>query len=378
MTSTASLGPMPQIPIPPTNPNTTTTINNTNLLTPLTNWKSLNQTTYGSRHIHDPAPFTLWNPSTKSFRNPTNRELSYLSTLYNAKQLDLSYPIITIVTDTIPDPVPLTIACVAVRFVRSDEVGLFREGVETNAAAYADEGLPDPVGFRLRMWKAPTEGQVGGIVSALSGVGGGGANVKAITWAGPWCFVELVTGDGRVYGKGSLPGVIAGRTVAYHHSEKELFEDVRDKASLRDLKDSNQTRENQGLHLGGVLGNSITRLVRSNEVVDGAWCSANSLSTGKVFFQCIGIRAVMRDSDSSRSRRRSLEGGYEIERVFSVFNPSRGHKIQNLRGVPMVEESSLLERYKGGGVFGFFRDGDYDMAFCTVLDDIVDAGWELY
>ena len=284
---------------------------------------------------------------------------------------------ITIVTDTIPDPVPLTIACVAVRFVKSDEVGLLREGVvETNACDYADEGLPDPVGFRLRMWKSPTEEQVERIVRALGDVGGAGANVKAVTWTGPWCFVELVAGDGRAYGKGSLPGMIAGRTVAYHHSEKGLFEDVRDEASLRDLKDSNHTaREIQGLHLGGVLGSSITRLVRSNEVIDGAWCSANSLSTGKVYFQCIGIRAVMRDSDASRSR--SLEPRYDIERVFSVFNPSGGRKMQNLRGVPMVEESSLLERYKGGGVFGFFRDGDYDMAFCTVLDDIVDAGWEL-
>lgn len=272
---------------------------------------------------------------------------------------------------------PLTIACVAVRLVRSAEVGLFREGVvETNACDYADEGLPDHVGFRLRMWKSPTEAQVERIVRAL---GDAGANVKAVTWAGPWCFVELVTGDRRVYGKGFLPGIIAGRTVAYHHSERGLFEDVRDEASLRDLKDSNQTtRENPGLHLGGVLGNSFTRLVRSNEVADGAWCSANSLSTGKVYFQCIGIRAVVRASSSQSQTETKTPGvNYEIERVFSVFNPSQGRKIQNLRGVPMVEESSLLERYKGGGVFGFFRDGDYDMAFCTVLDDIVDAGWEL-
>lgn len=221
---------------------------------------------------------------------------------------------------------------------------------------------------------SPSQTQIEEILKALSSI----ANVKAITWAGWCCYVELWTGDGRVYEPRSLPGRVAGRTTIYHHSENDLWEDVRDQHAgiTNHAHQGTGTGSEPGpgiLHLGGILGTNIIRLVRSNEIVDGSWCSANSLSTGVVFFQCAGIRAT--EINITSSPEMTLK--YDIERVFDAFNPSRGSKIQNLRGVPMVEESSLLEGLRGGGVYGFFRDGDYEMAFCTVLDDIVDAGWEL-
>lgn len=118
-----------------------------------------------------------------------------------------------------------------------------------------------------------------------------------------------------------------------------------------------------------------TQLLRSSKLADGAWCSADGMSTGLVFFQCVDVRAAGINLLAS-SGTETLE--FRTERVFDVFGPAGGESaVEGIRGAPIVEEGSPLQGLQGGGVYSFFRFGNSEIAISPVLDDIIDAGWEL-
>ncbi|KAJ5184433.1 hypothetical protein N7491_007702 [Penicillium cf. griseofulvum] len=64
------------------------------------------------------------------------------------------------------------------------------------------------------------------------------ANVRAVVYLPSWAVLELECGDGRVYEPQSLPGVIAGRTTLYHHSQPRCYETTGNVTRARQLDPS--------------------------------------------------------------------------------------------------------------------------------------------
>ena len=161
--------------------------------------------------MSDRAPFSLWDVATQDFRNPTPTERGWVITTYSATTVIYAFPEIIIRTSSLPSPVPLTIAGLVAVFLPP---GASRSplGVTTN---YANPRLHDPVShLQLAKWELPAReirAEIYGVLQEL-------ANIKAIYYMPPTIFVELVPDDDRVYNRHSLPGVVGGIPVEYHHS----------------------------------------------------------------------------------------------------------------------------------------------------------------
>ncbi|WEW59245.1 hypothetical protein PRK78_004714 [Emydomyces testavorans] len=423
-------------------------------------WKTLKQG-YGSRHIFDIAPFSLWDDANQCFRNPKKDESQWIFAHYRAKQIRLEYPIVLIVTDTVPNPLPLTVACVAVRFVPSAPISTMPY-VNT---AYASPRVPDPMSSPLGRWANPTNEEAAEIIRILSTM----ANIKAINWVGPYCYVELCT-DNRVYERRSLPGYVAGKSTTYHHSAVDFWKDIENNdfhyifdpqeyAEIGVQDDTNYLQHGWGiLHpgvkiasshdpLAGIERNSTCgvrlqnergevvvtvanhsvmdsddvyhpsiegsrigqvverwqaqdvamvaltpavcftnseyfqatapqRLLRSNQVREGSWCSADGITTGVIFLQCVGIRVGGIEGVASGITIEAVQ--YHTEKIYAMFGALDGKPMEGICGAPIVEESCSLSGAIGGGISGFFQFGNSQFAMSPVLDEIIDSGWELY
>ncbi|EFQ97899.1 hypothetical protein MGYG_00936 [Nannizzia gypsea CBS 118893] len=427
-------------------------------------WKTI-MPTYGSRHIYDVADFSLWCEETAEFKHPTREQQKWVLRHYRAKEVRFEYPLIIVITDTPPKPLTLTIAGVAALFVPDAPLGT---GFSVNTA-YASPRVPDPSPVTLKRWMAPTRRDSDLILKSLARL----CNIKAINWFGVYCYVELHTGDGRSYGRHSLPGLVAGKTTTYHHSSRGFWDEMKSLSLIRridpqevdvfpPLQDrTNYLLEGNGALQPGVrLASSVNsaetsldlelatscgvllrnstgqivvtaanhrmqhssdvyhpstatgtkigtvverwlaqdvamvnlipavrfsndryfqatapkRLVRSDYVPNGAWCSCDGMSTGVVFLHCHGSRI----SDIHMEVTNGINIAkvyYSTEKLYSTFGPVGGQLSDGICGAPIVEERS---DGSGGGVCGLFRYGNESIAVCPVLDDIIDAGWQLY
>lgn len=422
-------------------------------------WKTL-KSGYGSRHEHDVAEFSLWNDESQRFKFPNPAQMQWVKEYYKATEVRFEFPVIIVITNHIPDPLPLTVACVAARFVPSAPLDTMPR-INSN---YATPRLPDPVPFVVQKWASPAKGEIEMIVSALLQL----CSPKAINWHGPYCFVELRADDDRVYQRHSLPGVVAGKTTTYHHAATDLWENTEHRALLRVVNPqasaavgapqdkTNYLQQGTGVLQPGVriasaisdhqrtttcgirlrhqdgrvivtvanhgipdsaevyhpssapsegskIGDIIERwpvqdvamvslnpairftnneyfeatpprqLLRSDYAPEGAWCSCDGMSTGVVFLQCQGARI----SDIHPEVTNGVK--YRTEKIYSAFGPLGGEATEGICGAPIVQEGDeLYGGDGGGGICGMFRFGNSLFAIAPVLDDLIDAGWELY
>ena len=187
---------------------------------------------YGARHWLDEAPFSLWDSEKTDFRLPNAFEKNWLITRYNATAIGFQFPIIVIETVSPPQPLPLTVAAVAVSFVpppstpAHDTTGqrlvpLFDArplGVTTN---YAGPQKPvDPLSFKFRKWTQPSDEELRVLVEQLFTF----CNPRMVHVLCPRLIVELHVDDQRVYQPDSLPRRIGGFAVHYHHQADSVFE----------------------------------------------------------------------------------------------------------------------------------------------------------
>lgn len=61
---------------------------------------------FGSRHLEDTAPFSLWDQGRKEFRGPTDIEKAWIFSRYQATAIHLDWPIVIIETEYPPSPLP--------------------------------------------------------------------------------------------------------------------------------------------------------------------------------------------------------------------------------------------------------------------------------
>lgn len=82
---------------------------------------------------------------------------------------------------------------------------------------------------------------------------------------------------------------------------------------------------------------------RIPQLTDGAWCSADGMSTGLVFFQCTGVKATGINLLALSGTGIEAIESY-TERVFDVFGPVRGESaVEGICRAPIVEEGSPLQ-----------------------------------
>lgn len=180
---------------------------------------------FGSRHLHDTAPFSLWDRDENDFRGPTPLEEAWIFRRYNATAMDLVWPIIIIETETPPNPLPVTVGCVAALFVPPPDPSVSNRAayrpspIQVNTS-FASPRVPDPINeYKLEAWKIPTCNQQEDILRVLHTC----MNLKAVNFLWPYIIVELYV-DERVYANHSLPGRVAGCTTVYHRSDVTFWQ----------------------------------------------------------------------------------------------------------------------------------------------------------
>ncbi|KAE8349273.1 hypothetical protein BDV28DRAFT_152044 [Aspergillus coremiiformis] len=173
---------------------------------------------YGSRHCADAAPFTLWDAESNDFRPAAPHETQWIVDTFCAESITYAWPQIFIETATPPSSVPLTVACVAASFI---PVGSKPRFLSANTS-YSNPRIADPIPAHLHLpkWERPSTEQCRLVLEALGCI----VNIEAINFLAPIIIVELQYGDGKEYGRISLPGLVGGRTTIYHHSPRSFWD----------------------------------------------------------------------------------------------------------------------------------------------------------
>lgn len=157
---------------------------------PPPNWT--NPRGYGARHVNDTAPFSLWNKDRQNLRLSTAEERAWLTKVYRPLSLWFCFPQVIIITENLPIPVPLTVACVSAVFTPPETVTRPPAG----SSPCVGPQIPDPCkGIRWPRWSSPKKGQMVSVIEALHAV----ANVRRVNFLPAMTVVELVHGDGREY-----------------------------------------------------------------------------------------------------------------------------------------------------------------------------------
>lgn len=175
---------------------------------------------FGSRHRDDLAPFSLWDPIKEDFRYPTQNEGDWISKTYNATFWETARPKLRIFTITPPNPVPLTVGCVAVNFLPPlDQFVDSIDDTDSITTPYVNPRGTDPLRpLRLPRWRLPTASQWETVANCVFSL----VNVAAITFYSGRLHVEILQ-DGREYLTRSLPPYIGGITVFYHHQSNSYW-----------------------------------------------------------------------------------------------------------------------------------------------------------
>ncbi|KAI4212427.1 MAG: hypothetical protein LQ351_004859 [Letrouitia transgressa] len=210
---------------------------------------------YGCRHRLDDAPFSLWDEERHDFRYPSSQEEDWIGNRYGPATISFQWPIIILATANIPTELPLTLACVAVKFTPPSEETIGFTGqvlpivedilplsTPTNYAGM--RGPPDPLPFAFTRWLQPSDKQLETLAVELVRI----CNPSRVHILCPNIIIELHTDDQRVYEPGSLPRTIGGFAVFYHHGT-EPFGDLSVRSQQRLLAPT-ASNQDQSDYLG--------------------------------------------------------------------------------------------------------------------------------
>ncbi|KAF8417694.1 hypothetical protein EV426DRAFT_681956 [Tirmania nivea] len=334
---------------------------------------------YGSRHILDDAPFSLWDSEIYDFRSPSYLEI---------------WPEMIIEMLSPPSPISLTVASVAVPFVPPG----FKPKHLSVSSNIANPRIPDPV---------PQICQQKVIYTALAAI----ASVTAINYIPPTIYVELDATDGRTYAQHSLPGRVGGLSTMYHHSRNDktnyyvewkcLCPGVILESASVSTRESYRTltmATTAGILVKSTFNTDAPRLTVANhgflgtndvfhptvegvkigEITEsmisarvGSWCSLDSMSSGLVFARITGVKnkPAVRHSGVVIPTIK-----LPMEHIMQLMGPTGGAVTVGICGAAIVVDDE-----EDGGVVGFFQLGEEggDWATCPALDDLMDRGWSV-
>ena len=178
----------------------------------------IKQPGFGSRHIHDDAPFCLWDAEKCEYRDLLLHESQWIQERYNAHQILVELPDIFIQTSSPPDPLPLTLAAAVVRFYPLD-LNLHTTIPQGRFFPYGTAKKEDILGFQIPRFVIPTEFQCQQIIQKLQEE----ISIRSIHFLPPIIIVELNADDEKVYGTRSLPAKAGGLNIMYHHSAEPFW-----------------------------------------------------------------------------------------------------------------------------------------------------------
>lgn len=169
--------------------------------------------------MNDNAPFSLWNSENNKPGHPSGAEFSWLYDEFDASRVTWNREWLTVETSKLPKPIPLTMAGLACIFrPLNDRLAWCGEASFVGTIMYVNPRMQDP-SPSLQMpthYSNLRKSQMASILEALMPI----CNVRRLIFVAGYTVVELVFGDGRVYGQRSLPGKVGGRFTTYHHSEE--------------------------------------------------------------------------------------------------------------------------------------------------------------
>ncbi len=110
------------------------------------------------------------------------------------------------------------------------------------------------------------------------------------------------------------------------------------------------------------------RLLRSNEIPMGTFFCVDGMSTGAVFLHVQGISVYVPKRPADLS-------GIEHSRmkIYRIFGSNMAQPQPGICGAAIVEDDSD----EGGGVAGFFSEGNSDFALSPCLNELIDRGWAI-
>jgi len=146
---------------------------------------------FGSRHVHDSAPFSLWDHESAAFREPRANELDWMFATYRARAIHVDLPDIIIRTDQPPTEIPLTIGGALVRFIPED---MFLPNIPAGSLRpYPNCRRDDLLSSPLPLYSIPSHKQCHEIIRLLELE----VDIRAIHFLPPQIIVELDMISGR-------------------------------------------------------------------------------------------------------------------------------------------------------------------------------------
>lgn len=303
---------------------------------------------FGMRHFDDHAPFHLWDEARHVFRKMAMDEVSWIVKSFSTDSSRVSEvltngPFIFVrMSGALPPSPPLTIGGAVARFIVDGDRGCDQLCLLTTD--YANPRLPDPVPLTsVKPYTTPSAQQVEAVVNAMAQL----ADVEIVAF---YCYSLIVQlrWNERSYSRHSLPGIVGGRSVIYHHAAEPYWPNVKFSGQPGLMKPDGDTNTQElGNYKGsgrrlcpGVRGSSrlmsssadilagngsgeryltganhafpevstayhpspsdqrighvIHRDARldiaSTELKSGTWVTVDSMATGLVHFQCLGER----------------------------------------------------------------------------------------
>ena len=173
---------------------------------------------FGSRHVYDRAPFSLWDYESTTFREPLKHELDWMFATYGARVIHVHLPDLIIRTDQPPTEMPLTIGGALVRFLSED---MFLPNIPGGSLRpYPDGRRVDLLTSTLPLYYIPRHQECHKIISLLELE----IDIRAIHFLPPQIIVELDMTTGKKYDRHSLPSRADGMSIQYHEANESFWE----------------------------------------------------------------------------------------------------------------------------------------------------------
>lgn len=184
---------------------------------------------FGSRHVHDDAPFTLWQADNSGIRSPSSEELKWIEERYQADRIDFGAPDMMIHTRQPPQPMPFTLAAMLVRFIPTEPYPNYYPVPEGDFKPLSTTKRNDLLAAPLRRYEFPSSEIRSEIIQKLRTK----ADIRVIHFFPPLIIVEIDVSTGRKYERKSLPAKAGGLNIMYHVNENGYWKGTSQKAFER-------------------------------------------------------------------------------------------------------------------------------------------------
>lgn len=218
---------------------------------------------WGARHHLDDAPFNLWDPQAKFFREPTLQEINWISKSFDAVEVYVELPDIVVKTTSPPNQIPLTLGSALCCFIPP---GLPPPNLPMgHFAPYGTSNADILTATPLSRFAFPDHEVSIAIVESLSVL----MDIRAVHFLPPMIVVELDVSSDRIYQRFSLPSKAGGLTIYYHQSAQPYWEDSSHSAYQRLITPSAWVNDDSNYLYAG-----------NHELCPGVCLSSSSFSQG--------------------------------------------------------------------------------------------------